>query len=229
MAAQVESTRRGWRCPFCTYENAVPALRCEMCMSPRPGQSPTDDEDPAPHVRIYEFHTGNFLGLLRNIVSGAALGGIIAAALSAITRGAIRVGCGSGASAGVFIGATWNEVERLAGRETWTVHDTRSGETRQVPREWVADGYSRAVHREIFGLRSPEERRLARALPVHLLTSQADVDRIPDHSRSCCICFEDFAKGHSVKWMPCTHTFHSHCLDRWFQRSSQCPLCNRSL
>jgi len=43
--------------------------------------------------------------------------------------------------------------------------------------------------------------------------------------QSCSICLEPYKSGELLTSLPCTHFFHVDCLARWFQRSTQCPLC----
>lgn len=40
----------------------------------------------------------------------------------------------------------------------------------------------------------------------------------------CSICLENFKKGTKVFRMECLCIFHTHCLERWFQKSKSCPL-----
>ena len=42
----------------------------------------------------------------------------------------------------------------------------------------------------------------------------------------CSICLEPVV-AHS-RTLACSHVFHDACINRWFQSSSQCPLCRRS-
>ena len=45
----------------------------------------------------------------------------------------------------------------------------------------------------------------------------------------CAICCEDmntFGNGkYKPKWLVCSHVYHTGCIDEWFDRSSDCPLC----
>ena len=46
----------------------------------------------------------------------------------------------------------------------------------------------------------------------------------------CSLCLDAFARGQVVRQLPCGHTFHVHCIDRWLIRGQQrrtrkCPLC----
>ena len=50
---------------------------------------------------------------------------------------------------------------------------------------------------------------------------QGDGKPYPVHK--CAICHEeDNVVRHTL---PCNHTFHIHCIQRWFLNNSTCPLC----
>lgn len=49
---------------------------------------------------------------------------------------------------------------------------------------------------------------------------------------SCAICLEKMAAargGQERRWLPCSHSFHGACLERWRRRRAQCPLCRMDL
>ena len=50
-------------------------------------------------------------------------------------------------------------------------------------------------------------------------------------SADCSICLSSFAEGEVCRSLPapCGHMFHKSCIDQWFETSSRCPLCNRSV
>jgi hypothetical protein len=45
----------------------------------------------------------------------------------------------------------------------------------------------------------------------------------------CAVCLETYASGDLVRELPCRHTFHAACIDRWWdhlpQELPRCPLC----
>ncbi len=45
----------------------------------------------------------------------------------------------------------------------------------------------------------------------------------------CSICIDGFESGDDCRRLPCGHLFHKECIDEWFDRSSQCPLCKHKL
>lgn len=43
---------------------------------------------------------------------------------------------------------------------------------------------------------------------------------------TCCICQEDFYLGEDATFVsPCSHVFHTVCINEWIQKSPKCPLC----
>ena len=45
---------------------------------------------------------------------------------------------------------------------------------------------------------------------------------------TCSICLSNFTVGDEVRDLPCTHMFHSSCVDGWLQDETTCPLCRES-
>lgn len=54
----------------------------------------------------------------------------------------------------------------------------------------------------------------------HLPTSLFDGSK---KNRECIICFVEFEIGDNVRYLPCMHFFHQHCIDDWLMRSLTCP------
>jgi hypothetical protein len=46
---------------------------------------------------------------------------------------------------------------------------------------------------------------------------------------SCCICIDAIEKDQSITVLPCSHTFHSSCVDSWLEQRGLCPLCKASV
>lgn len=44
-------------------------------------------------------------------------------------------------------------------------------------------------------------------------------------SRECVICMIEFQVNDTIRYLPCMHTYHVHCIDDWLMRSLTCPTC----
>ncbi len=45
----------------------------------------------------------------------------------------------------------------------------------------------------------------------------------------CAICLGEYARGDSLRTLPCAHHFHQPCLDRWLVQAKYCPLCQQNI
>merc|ERR1719471_1756885 len=45
----------------------------------------------------------------------------------------------------------------------------------------------------------------------------------------CSICCETFQDKESLRVLPCQHSFHMACVDKWLARSRLCPLCKANV
>ncbi|XVF03383.1 hypothetical protein REPUB_Repub04eG0256300 [Reevesia pubescens] len=41
----------------------------------------------------------------------------------------------------------------------------------------------------------------------------------------CVICLEEIKVGSGASKMPCSHTFHVNCIEKWLKQSHYCPIC----
>ncbi|TDG40016.1 hypothetical protein AWZ03_013562 [Drosophila navojoa] len=44
-------------------------------------------------------------------------------------------------------------------------------------------------------------------------------------ARECVICMVEFCVDEAVRYLPCMHIYHVHCIDDWLIRSLTCPSC----
>lgn len=60
--------------------------------------------------------------------------------------------------------------------------------------------------------------------------SPGDVGDATDAAqRQCMICLEEFQMGDRLRVLPCFHRYHCACVDNWFSRSRQCPVCKHDV
>ena len=41
----------------------------------------------------------------------------------------------------------------------------------------------------------------------------------------CSICMDDITRGQDARALPCSHSFHRACVDRWLRQHRACPVC----
>lgn len=75
--------------------------------------------------------------------------------------------------------------------------------------------------------------RLGEAKPRGL--TKADIEQIPSykfnannrHSEQtmCVVCMCDFESRQLLRVLPCSHEFHTKCVDKWLKANRTCPIC----
>ncbi|EDW10901.1 RING finger protein 11 [Drosophila mojavensis] len=50
-------------------------------------------------------------------------------------------------------------------------------------------------------------------------------DSTSKKARECVICMVEFCVDEAVRYLPCMHIYHVHCIDDWLIRSLTCPSC----
>eukprot|EP00439_Symbiodinium_sp_Y106_P057920 s2461_g8.t1 len=46
-----------------------------------------------------------------------------------------------------------------------------------------------------------------------------------DSETSCAVCLSEFDRDAVLRRLPCGHSFHRGCIDKWLKRNKVCPLC----
>jgi len=67
-----------------------------------------------------------------------------------------------------------------------------------------------------------------RNLPVKRYNSHEMQDAEGDRT-TCVVCMADFEEGEELRVLPCSHEFHTQCVDRWLKVKRDCPLCRRDI
>jgi len=47
-------------------------------------------------------------------------------------------------------------------------------------------------------------------------------------NESCCICCDELQDGRQLCVLPCSHQYHSVCIQQWLVTNSVCPICRSS-
>lgn len=56
------------------------------------------------------------------------------------------------------------------------------------------------------------------SLPIERFSASVD-------EMSCAVCLCDFQERDLLRRLPCGHSFHSRCVDKWLRHKKVCPLC----
>ena len=56
-----------------------------------------------------------------------------------------------------------------------------------------------------------------------------NVGQRDEENNQCTICLEGFQVGDVRRALPCMHTFHQNCVDRWLNIHRSCPICRTEI
>lgn len=75
--------------------------------------------------------------------------------------------------------------------------------------------------------------RLGEVKPKGL--AKSDIEMLPSYrytgdgsendQTTCVVCMCDFEVRQSLRILPCSHEFHSKCVDKWLKSNRTCPIC----
>ncbi|KAL9243511.1 hypothetical protein vseg_017387 [Gypsophila vaccaria] len=74
--------------------------------------------------------------------------------------------------------------------------------------------------------------QLINKLPMINFCSTSSISNLPfsQPQVSCTICLQDFIEDEKVRKLPvCEHLFHIHCIDKWLERRTSCPICRNTI
>lgn len=74
----------------------------------------------------------------------------------------------------------------------------------------------------------PIDEAIIQSLPLRKL-SYAQIRGLPENSKCCAICLDDFKVRDFQRTLPCKHHFHRDCIDECLRRSSACPICRQCI
>lgn len=70
-----------------------------------------------------------------------------------------------------------------------------------------------------------ENEELKSATP-EMIKNLGGYKRIKEDSQDeCAICLDNYVLNEGVRDLKCNHRFHKKCIDKWFKRSLNCPVC----
>ena len=52
-----------------------------------------------------------------------------------------------------------------------------------------------------------------------------DISQLSEEKKECIICQDTFRKSDKITILPCTHMFHSFCVECWLKSKKFCPVC----
>ncbi|MBA0610169.1 hypothetical protein Godav_011049 [Gossypium davidsonii] len=59
-----------------------------------------------------------------------------------------------------------------------------------------------------------------------LVKEMVSMVRVEDgDEEDCMVCLEELEVGFYASRMPCSHTFHGDCIEKWLKQSHYCPIC----
>jgi len=110
-------------------------------------------------------------------------------------------------------------------------NQTQGSENLPANLQSVIDGYRPATYEDLLALGELLQ-------PVNRGASTEQIDQLPTRkfeqektnnskekeSNKCNICLCEFEDGEDLRTLPCTHTFHKDCIDKWLKMNKVCPI-----
>lgn len=67
-------------------------------------------------------------------------------------------------------------------------------------------------------------------IPCHKFKSTPGLYKtFKSDKNSCSICLNEYNDGESIKTLPCFHSYHKTCIDKWLKSQAVCPVCRGNI
>lgn len=83
---------------------------------------------------------------------------------------------------------------------------------------------------DLVNMLGPREQGLDKEMLNSFATVKFDKEKsksLDPELKKCAICMEDFEDQEEIKFLLCTHRFHSQCIDPWLEKHTTCPVCKK--
>jgi hypothetical protein len=109
-----------------------------------------------------------------------------------------------------------NVIQNLIGDVAIETLDSQGG----VNNAWLSEPVRVALPKECI-----------RMMPSKRFKGEQTTENDGDNNDEpeCTICFDKFVKNERYRELPCKHMFHKRCVDRWFDKSVNCPMCRQDI
>eukprot|EP01031_Cornospumella_fuschlensis_P033411 gene33411-40418_t len=241
-----------WLCSSCTFENPTGTDACGMCSTIRPAAASYSDQllpdiDAIPRPRVVQYYQTSFTpsrgapGRNRprpagtSIASTTLLGAGLGAGLALMNQGSVTRGALEGAGIGALGGLLMQTIEsfRASDEDGRHPHDGAVGAQALFFQDNMLEEMALRMAVAMGGLdelppnnaRRGLDEEIVRNLPTRTYEPSSSSSSSNDTKSCCSICLCSYERGDEVKTLPCLHNYHVHCIDRWLQQSTACPVC----
>lgn len=105
--------------------------------------------------------------------------------------------------------------------------------TRQLVTDLIGVSASQPTLFEMFGQLGSANQSFMEPVvvrPTEEEIQRATIIEVVEEEGICAICQSEMSVGSEARSLSeCEHTFHPGCIDTWFQRSVQCPVCRHDI
>lgn len=90
-------------------------------------------------------------------------------------------------------------------------------------RDFTEEDYEALLHLDEGAVKRGLSATMLSRIPTSIVT-ESTLPKEP-----CSICLDECVKGNCVRHLPCLHTFHDRCIERWFETATTCPVCKHDV